>query len=80
MFAGASAFNDDIGDWDVSRGRSFFQMFRGATTFNQDLSRWGVSSGINTFNMFCRSGMPRDDSMSDQYPEECTGNCRNRVC
>ena len=36
-------FDQDLGYWDVSDGRSMAAMFRGATFFNQDLSYWCVS-------------------------------------
>jgi len=45
MFNGASAFNQDISEWDVSSSESFMAMFYGAEAFDQDLSRWDVSNG-----------------------------------
>lgn len=40
MFSGATAFNQDIGEWNVSTGTEFDYMFNGASAFNQSLSSW----------------------------------------
>ncbi|WP_299768629.1 BspA family leucine-rich repeat surface protein [uncultured Dokdonia sp.] len=43
MFDGATAINQDIGDWDVSNVQNLNGMFRN-TSFNQDISNWDVSN------------------------------------
>jgi surface protein len=40
MFAGAEAFNQPIGNWDVSKVKDMKDMFKYATGFKQDLSHW----------------------------------------
>ena len=44
MFDQASAFNQDIGGWNVDKVTSMVLMFEGATAFDQDLSGWCVSN------------------------------------
>lgn len=44
MFKLATAFNQDISMWNVSKMKSLSEMFVGATSFNQDLSSWTPDS------------------------------------
>ena len=44
MFYIATAFNQNIGSWDVSNVRGMNWIFYNATAFNQNLSGWCVSN------------------------------------
>ena len=52
MFWDAAAFNQDIGDWDVSNVRHMGFMFVDATAFNQDIGDWNVSNVGDMSDMF----------------------------
>ncbi|MEM9648268.1 MAG: BspA family leucine-rich repeat surface protein, partial [Bacteroidota bacterium] len=43
----AAEFNQDIGEWDVSKVEEMFRMFTGAADFNQDISGWTINSEAN---------------------------------
>ncbi len=52
MFAEATKFNGNIGNWEVSKITSFSQLFRGASSFNQDIGNWDVSAATDLSGMF----------------------------
>merc|ERR1712224_369353 len=52
MFNGATAFNGDLSEWDVSAVTSMWCMFDRAPAFNGDLSKWDVSTVTNMEYMF----------------------------
>ncbi len=52
LFYGASSFNGDIGDWDVSGVKNMNYLFAGATSFDGDISNWDVGQVLRMDSMF----------------------------
>ena len=52
MFRGASDFNQDISQWDVSQVTTVERMFQNAINFNQPLQYWDTTSVTNYDNKF----------------------------
>ncbi|MCP4045809.1 MAG: BspA family leucine-rich repeat surface protein, partial [Gammaproteobacteria bacterium] len=57
MFDGATAFNQDIGNWNVGNVTEMSGMFAGASAFDQDIGSWDVSNVFSMFFMFNNAGL-----------------------
>jgi surface protein len=55
MFFATDAFNQSIGNWDVSKVTDMSSMFYGATVFNQPIGDWDVSNVTNMYSMFAHA-------------------------
>ncbi|MEL6274596.1 MAG: BspA family leucine-rich repeat surface protein, partial [Bacteroidota bacterium] len=52
MFSSTSAFNQNIGSWNVSNVMDMGGMFNGASSFNQNIGSWNVSNVTSMARMF----------------------------
>ena len=52
MFDSSTAFNRNIGSWNVSKVTSMASMFNAATAFNQPIGSWDVSKVTSMGSMF----------------------------
>ncbi|MBE33036.1 hypothetical protein CL647_02785 [bacterium] len=57
MFYGATAFNQDISNWNISNVTNMEYMFYNATSFNQDISSWNVDNVLDCNDIFNGSGI-----------------------
>ena len=64
MFDGASSFDGDVSDWDVSGVTDMGGMFRDATSFDGDVSDWDVS-GVTGMNGMFDGATSFDGDVSD---------------
>lgn len=65
-----TAFNKDIGGWDMSNVIYTHDMFKGGTAFNQDFGNWDISKLIKTRRTF------RD---STTFNQDLTGWCVTNI-
>lgn len=52
MFCSANAFNQPIGNWNVSNVQHFTEMFYNAKAFNQPIPTWNLTGSTSTKGMF----------------------------
>ena len=63
MFYEASAFNQPIGEWDVSGVTNMVRMFYEASAFNQPIGKWNLSNNkVRTDSMLAGTASESEDS------------------
>ena len=77
MFGGATAFNQDVSDWNTGAVTDMDSMFNGAAAFNQDISAWtarpeycipfanGATAWLYAYGGTIRTTPPLSQSMID---------------
>ena len=63
IFQSATAFNQPVGNWDVSNMTSLLNIFDGATSFDQSLANWDIR-GVTTSIPGSMAGLLDDCGMS----------------
>ncbi|KAF3978796.1 MAG: BspA family leucine-rich repeat surface protein, partial [Methylococcales symbiont of Iophon sp. n. MRB-2018] len=63
MFAGASAFNGDIGGWNVANVTNMNNMFENASAFNQDIGDWNVGE-VRSMNFMFNTAIAFNQDIS----------------
>jgi surface protein len=72
MFNGATKFNGNISNWDVSKVTNTSLMFYQANSFNQNLNSWDVSSVTNAGQMFHEAKAFNGDISSWRFTTDLT--------
>jgi hypothetical protein len=68
MFDGATAFNRDISEWDVSGVEDMKRMFLDASSFNQDISTWCVPNiSYKPFEFDANAGFEGNSTIQPQW-------------
>jgi surface protein len=63
-FKGASSFNGDLSNWDVSTITTMYYLFEGATSFNGNITNWDVSNVQIMIAMFVNASSFNHDISS----------------
>uniref|UniRef100_A0A6C0KVI1 PKD domain-containing protein n=1 Tax=viral metagenome TaxID=1070528 RepID=A0A6C0KVI1_9ZZZZ len=71
MFENATAFNQDVNNWDVSNVSYIEYMFYGATLFNQNLSTWNPTnaSAVWGFLSGCATSITNYDALLNGWSQ-----------
>ena len=64
-FRGASAFDQDISEWEVPSVENMRMMVRSATAFDQDVGGWDVTGVGDMTDLFHQSGLTTDGGVLD---------------
>ncbi|MGY3793473.1 BspA family leucine-rich repeat surface protein [Aquimarina sp. 433] len=69
----SSGFNEEIGNWDVSKVTNFSGMFYDCPNFNQNLANWDLSEAVNMRSFISTTSLATSSFSMENYDKTLKG-------